>query len=58
MDVNKKIILSIGYYDFEFDYLPEANMFAEIAARALTDKSRCVEMKITYEPAAHNEEEE
>lgn len=43
-----KIIVSISYFEFEFDDINEAVKFAETAQRTITEDSRKVSVTINF----------
>lgn len=62
MDVKEKIIVTIGYMDFEFSSINLAIDFARTAVNTIdrdeTYGRRRVELSVTYEEDTKDEEEE
>lgn len=48
MGVKRKIVVSIGYYNFTFDRLGEASDFASMAATHIDGKDRRIQMDVDY----------
>lgn len=46
--MKKKIVVTLGYYDFEFDNIYSAVKFADIAAKSC-EKNMNIRVEVTYE---------
>lgn len=63
MGVRRQIVVSISYFDFNFDSIGDASLFANLAAEHIDDTNRTVELNAKYiqdeaaEPEDAEEEE-
>lgn len=63
MGVRRQIVVSISYFDFNFDSMGDASLFANLAAEHIDDTNRTVELNVKYiqddesEPEDAEEEE-
>lgn len=56
--MRKKILVEVGYYDFYFDYMPEAMGFARAAAEHISDNDKEVRLTAIYEKPDKNASED
>lgn len=58
MGVKKEVVVSISYFNFKFESLSAANMFASLASSTIDDKGRGVEMVVKYIPVEDTDDVE